>query len=117
MHQKKLDSTQEEYIIEIELWEQYHSICCWTSFEMANDIFCQLKSETAKLNVKEQILICHLGLGWTKAHHRWSIQVVVYSSCHILKHFIENILPMAETNEVPSDLPINFPMPPADTQY
>jgi hypothetical protein len=34
-HQKKINSTQEEYIAAIELWEQYHSPRCWKSNEMA----------------------------------------------------------------------------------
>ena len=118
MHQKKLDSTQEEYIAASELWEQYPFVCCWTSIEMVNDIFCPLKNETVKLNaVKEQILIWHLGLGWTEAHHPWSVQELLFSSCHILKHFIEKVLPIAEINEVLPDLPINFPMLQADTPY
>ena len=27
-HKKKIDITQEEYIVALEFWEQYHSPCC-----------------------------------------------------------------------------------------
>ena len=63
-HKKKIDITQEEYIVAMEFWEQYHSPCCWTTASMAMSVYNQLKSETARLNaVKEQILIYYLALG------------------------------------------------------
>ena len=30
-HKKKIDITQEEYIVAMEFWEQYHSHCSWTT--------------------------------------------------------------------------------------
>ena len=91
-HKKKIDITQEEYIVAMEFWEQYHSPCCWTTASMAMSVYNQLKSETARLNaVKEQILIRYLGLGWEDAHHPWSSQGVVFNSQHLLKDFIEKV--------------------------
>ena len=93
----------------MEFWEQYHSTCCWTSVSMVMLVFNQLKSETARLNeVKEQILICFLGLGWEDAHHPWSSQEVVFNSWHLLKHLIEKVLPVTGHQEVLSKRPINF---------
>jgi hypothetical protein len=55
--------TQEEYIVAIELWEQYHSLRCWKTKEMVVEVYNKLKSESARLSVvKEQILIRYLGL-------------------------------------------------------
>jgi len=56
--------TREEYIVEMEFWEQYHSPHCWITASMKISVYNLLKSETARLNaVKEQILTCILGLG------------------------------------------------------
>jgi hypothetical protein len=112
-HRKKIDITQEEYIVAMEFWEQYHSPCCWTTASMAISVYNLLKSETARQNaVKEQILIRYLGLSWEEAHHPWSSQGVVFNSQHVLNHLIEKVLPLAQQHEVPSEPPINFPKPP-----
>jgi hypothetical protein len=53
-HKKKIDITQEEYIVAMEFWEQYQSPCCWTTSSMAMSVCNQLKSDAARLNaVKE----------------------------------------------------------------
>ena len=112
-HKKKIDITQEEYIVAMEFWEQYHSPHCWTTASMAMSVYNQLKSETARLNaVKEQILIRYLGLGWEDALHPWSSQGVVFNSQQLLNHLIEKVIPMTGQQEVPSEPPINFPEPP-----
>ena len=111
-HKKKIDITQEEHIVAMEFWEQYHSPHCWTTASMAMSVYNQLKSETARLNaVKEQILICYLGLGWEDAHHSWSSQGVVFNSQQLLNHLIEKVIPMTGQREVPSEPPISFPEP------
>ncbi len=39
------------------------------------------ESKSTRLNaVKEQMLICYLGLGWDDAHHPWSKSGVTFSS-------------------------------------
>ena len=42
-HKKKIDITQEEYIVAMEFWEQYHSPCCWTTASMAMSVYNQWK--------------------------------------------------------------------------
>ena len=49
-HMKKTDITQEEYIVSMKFWEQYHSPCCWTTAIMTISVYNLLKSETARLN-------------------------------------------------------------------
>jgi hypothetical protein len=111
--EKKIDTTREEYIAAVELYEQYHSVRCWTTRDMARSIFDQLKSESAKLEaVKEQILMRFLGLGWVDAHHPWSAKGEVFNAIHLFHHFIEKVLPLANKLEVPSEPPANFPSPP-----
>ena len=111
-HKKKIDITQEEYIVAMEFWEQYHSPCRCTTASMAMSVYNQLKSETARLNaVKKQILIGYSGLGWEDAHHPWSSQGVVFNSQQLLNHLIEKVIPMTGQQEVPSEPLINFPEP------
>jgi len=82
---KKPDITQEEYIVAIEFWEQYHSPHSWTTAIIAISVYDQMKSETARLNaVKKQILICYLGLGWKDAHQPWLSKGPVFNSQHLL---------------------------------
>jgi len=110
---KKIATCREEYIVAIELWEQYHSPRCWKTVEYAQSVYGQLKSETARLNaVKEQILIRYLGLGWERAHHPWSKSGVTFSSKQLLKHLIETVIPMANELPIPVEPPIKFPSPP-----
>lgn len=45
-HHRKIDATQEEYKMAMELWEQYHLPHCWKTGGMANDVYDWLKSET-----------------------------------------------------------------------
>jgi hypothetical protein len=110
---KKIATCREEYIVAIELWEQYHSPWCWKTVEYAQLVYGQLKSETARLNaVKEQILIGYLGLGWERAHNPWSKSRVTFSSKQLLKHLIETVIPMANELPIPVEPPIKFPSPP-----
>ena len=110
---KKIATCREEYIVAIELWEQYHSPRCWKTVEYAQSVYGQLKSETARLNaVKEQILIRYLGLGWERTHHPWSKSGVTFSSKQLLKHLIETVIPMANELPIPVEPPIKFPSPP-----
>jgi hypothetical protein len=80
---------------------------------MAIEIHNKLKSKSARLSaVKEQILIRYLGLGWDDAHHPWSANGELFNSKHLLNHFVQNVLPLADTLEVMEDAPIHFPTPP-----
>ncbi len=106
-HGKKIARCREEYIVAIELWEQYHSPQCWKTVEYSQSVYEQLKSESARLNaVKEQILIRYLGLGWEDAHHPWSKSGVTFSSKQLLKHLIETVIPMANELTIPVEPPI-----------
>ena len=108
-HRKKIARCREEYIVAIELWEQYHSPQCWKTVEYAQSVYGQLKSESARLNaVKEPILMCYLGLGWEDGHHPWSKSGVTFSSKQLLKHLIETVIPMAKALPIPVEPPIKF---------
>ena len=81
--------------------------------EYAQSVYGKLKSESARLNaVKEQILICYLGLRCEDAHHPWSKSGVTFSSKQLLKHLIETVIPMANELTIPVEPPIKFPSPP-----
>ncbi len=40
--QQKLDATQEDYIVAIYFWEQFHSPWCWSNISMADEIYNKL---------------------------------------------------------------------------
>ena len=67
MMERKLGKAQEELIVIIYFYEQYHSPRCWVTKEKAMQEYGKIKSDAQKLKaVKEQILIRYLGLGWEK---------------------------------------------------
>ena len=106
LDEKQIETCREDYIVAIELWEQYNSPQCWKTVEYALSVYEQLKSETARLNaVKEQILICCLGLGWEDAHHPWSKSGVAFSSKQLLKHLIETVIHLADDLPIPNEPP------------
>ena len=92
------------------LWQKYDSPrCCKSSME-AFDIFNELQSKSAKLQfVKEQILIRYLGLGWTKAYHPWSKNKHIFSPSELMEHFVKVVLPLDNTEVVPTAPPMNLP--------
>ena len=56
----------------------------------AFNIFNTLTSKAAQYKyVKEQIMIRHLVLGWTEAHHPYSKEGYVYTPVDLMKHFVK----------------------------
>jgi hypothetical protein len=111
--QKKIDASREEYIVGIYFYEMYHSERCWKTKRVARAQFGLLGSEAARLRaVKEQHLICTLGLGWMQAHHPWSKNGKVYSATHLLANLCLVVIPLAKELTVPDDAPVKLPTAP-----
>jgi hypothetical protein len=107
---KKLEGEMTKVMANSYLWQKYDSPrCCKSSME-AFDIFNKLQSKSAKLQfVKEQILIRYLGLGWTKAYHPWSKNKHIFSPSELMEHFVKVVLPLDNTEVVPTAPPMNLP--------
>jgi hypothetical protein len=74
------------------------------------DLFNELSSKTAKLRfVKEQFLIRYLVLWWVKAYHPWSRNKYVFSPTELTEHFVEVVLPLANTEVMPDAPLLNLP--------
>ena len=113
MMERKLGKAQEEFIVAIYFYEQYHSPRCWVTTEKAMQEYGKIKSDAQKLKaVKEQILIRYLGLGWEKAHHPWSQAGKSFTPSELFQHLINVVIPLAEKLEVPSEPPLTLPAPP-----
>jgi hypothetical protein len=70
--EQKLEKAEEHYIA-CNYFQQFNSPRCWSTITKARKEYKKLTTKKDKLYyVKEQIKICHLGLGWQKAHHAWS---------------------------------------------
>jgi hypothetical protein len=107
---KKLEGEMTKVMANSYLWQKYDSPrCCKSSME-AFDIFNELQSKSTKLQfVKEQILIRYLGLGWTKAYHPWSKNKHIFSPSELMEHFVKVVLPLDNTEVVPTAPPMNLP--------
>ena len=86
LHNKKMVSTQEGYINASYLHQQHNSPRCWMTEEHTFSAFEGLRwGNDCMLAIKEQILICYLGLGRVEAHHPWSkkghIAYILPQSC------------------------------------
>ena len=78
---KKLNIAEAALIEAYYLYQQYqHSARCTKTPKEAFDIFNTLTSKSAQYKyVKEQIIIHHMGLGWTEANHPYSKAGDVYT--------------------------------------
>ena len=111
--QKKIDASREEYIVVVYFYEMYYSDRCWKNKRVARAQFGVLSSEAARLRaVKEQHLICTLGLGWMQAHHPWSKNGKVYSDTHLLINLCSVVISLAKELIVPDDAPVKLPTAP-----
>ena len=92
------------------LHQQYTSPRCARTVQDALDAFEKLKTKKDRLSwVKEQILIRYLGLGWNAAHHPWSKNKYHYSPSELLQHLINVVIPLQQTEIVPSEPPVHLP--------
>ena len=111
--QKKIDASREEYIVGVYFYEIYHSDRCWKTKRGARAQFGVLSSEAARLRaVKEQHLICTIGLGWMQAHHPWSKNGKVYSTTHLLANLCLVVIPLAKELIVHDDATVKLPNAP-----
>jgi hypothetical protein len=110
---KKIDATQEDYIVGLYFYEQYLSPNCWGNEKEAKNQFALLGSEVAKLQaIKEQHLIRTLGFGWDDAHHPWSKNGVTYSAQHLLGHLCKVFIPLAAKKTNPDEASEKLPTAP-----
>ena len=54
-------------------------------------------------------MIRHLGLGLTESHHPYSKAGYVYTPADLMEHFVKTVLPLAVTNTVPNEPPLDLP--------
>ena len=111
--EKKIAIAEEDYIVAVYCFEQYFSPRCWLTVIRAREVYRDLGSEAARLAaVKEQILIRYLGLGWEEAHHDWSKDEVTFMSEELLKWLMDNVIPLANYKQMPTEPPVNLPKMP-----
>ena len=109
----KLQSTERDLINISYLHQKSFSPRCWKTVQQALDEFDKLSSKKDKLeNVKEQILIRYLGLGWEEAHHPWSKKKHTYTATELLKYLCEVVIPLQNVKQVPIQAPIKLPTRP-----
>ena len=105
---KKLRIAEASLIEASYLYQQYqHSARCTKTPKEVFNIFNTLTSKASQYKyVKEQIMIRHLGQGWTEAHHPYSKAGYVYTPADLMEQFLKNVLPLAVTNTVPNEPPL-----------
>lgn len=103
---KVTEKTEEALILAMDYYDRGKSDRRWRSVDIANSVYSQLTSESARLKAtKEQILIYKLGFGWTDCGHKWSENGYHYTSKDLLDHLIKNVIPLKR--DIPSEPPIN----------
>ena len=107
---KKLKTAEAALIDASYLFQQYSSARCVTTSKEAFDVFEKLTTNVARYKfVKEQILIRYLGLGWTEAYHPYSKAGYTYTPVELMEHFVKTVLPLAKTQLVPQEPPLELP--------
>ena len=108
--EKKMVNVQTTAIPTSYLHQQYASPRCARTVQDALDAFEKLTTTKDRLTwVKEQILIRYLGLGWNAAHHPWSKNKYQYSPSELLQHLVNIVIPLQQTEIVPSETPVHLP--------
>mmetsp|Transcript_11105 Transcript_11105/g.22083 ORF Transcript_11105/g.22083 Transcript_11105/m.22083 type:complete len:381 (-) Transcript_11105:27-1169(-) len=115
--QKKLDKEKKQFVTNLYLWEEYNRPRCWKDVATAQEEYNKLSSNAAKMKeVRNQILIRYLGLGWVKAHHPWSKNGREYTHAELFDHLINTVIPLSQTETVPESPPFKLPELPAPAQ-
>ncbi len=116
--QKKLDNEKKQFVTNLYLWEEYNKPRCWKDVDTAQEQYQQLSSNSAKMKeVRNQILIRYLGLGWDKAYHPWSKQGREYTHAELFQHLITTVIPLSRTEIVPESPPHKLPELPASAKF
>ena len=107
---KKLKIAEAVFIEASYLYQQYqHSSRCTKTPKEASNVFNALTSKAAQYKyVKEKIMIRHLGLRLTEAHHQYSKAGYVYTHVELMEHFLKTVLPLDVTNTVPNEPPLEL---------
>ena len=108
---KKLKIAEAALIEASYLYQQHqHSDRFTKTPKEAFDIFNTLTSKAAQYKyVKEKIMIRYLGLGWTEVHHPYSKTGYVYTPAELMEHFVKTVIPLAVTNKVLNEPPLEIP--------
>ena len=93
------------------IYQQYQkSARCTKTPKEAFNIFNTLTSKADQYKyVKEQIMIRHMGLGLTEAHRPYSKAGYVYTPADLMENFVKTVLPLAVTDTVPNEPPLELP--------
>ena len=107
---KGIENATQQLIDCLYYHDMYHSLRCWKSPEEVDEMLKKLSSKTAQLNeIKEQIRIRVLGLGWADLHHPWSKDGKAHSVKELATHLKENIMPQEQKREIPTQPPLLAP--------
>jgi len=109
----QIDIAKAEFAEATWLHQQFFSPrCCKTAAHVFKE-FDRCASPAQQLKfIKEQHLIILLGCGIGEAHHPWSINGKAFSAVHLLQNYVNIVLPLLKTKEIPKEPPIHFPKVP-----
>ena len=83
----------------------HHYLCCINSDNiLQHNLFITLSCFEVIAD-----LIRHLGLRWTEANHTYSKAGYVYTPAELMEHFVKTVLPLAVTNKVLNEPPLEIP--------
>ena len=107
----KLKSAVDQHVDALYLHQQFFSPACWRSIEVAEQQFSKLTTKKEKLkNIKDQILMHYLSLGWEEAHHPWSFKGHAFPAEELFDHLISVVIPLEGLTHIPPvDLSVNLP--------
>ena len=87
--------------------DMYNSVRRWKTAEEVDEMLGKLRSKTAKLEeLKEQIRMRVLGLGWEDLHHPWSKDGKEFSVDDLASHLKDKIIPKEGRETIPEQPPV-----------
>ena len=110
LRSKRLLNATKTYIDKLYYRDKYDSPACWKTPRIIDTELKKLKSDTARREeLKEQIRIRWLGLGWIDCQHAWSSKGVDYSA-KVLTDHLKDIIKKHRKRQVPAKPPVDLPV-------
>ena len=109
LKEKGLKAATKEYIDKLYYYDMYNSLRCWRTADEVDAGLAQLSSDRKRLDeIKEQIRMRVLGLGWDDKHHAWSSKGCQYTFSELADHLKNAIIPEQGKRIIPIAPPVNL---------
>ncbi len=96
------------YIDKLYYHNDYISICCWRNAKQVDNGLATLSATVILDEIKEQIQMRVISLGWDDLHHAWSKNGTKYTWKELAIHLKSKIIPQESIRNIREQPPVNM---------